>query len=207
MGVDEVCQRTADLMSLSDVHRWNVIKTLRSQSVAEHSFNVAVIARELMHRLRPSAGYMDLYNLLWWSLVHDAPETYTGDLDGKFKREHPRVSGAVADAEHVEFPWLESDRHSAGEHVIAIVKLADRIEAIQFIDTWGHGGRADGVFRELQRLMDESLPDVARVLQQPYEDVLEAAHLVMYQSVNERNGIQIRKQNVHERREVIGHVV
>jgi len=196
MDYDPLAYRTTDLLGLADVHRWGVIKMNRTQSVAEHSFNVAVIAMELAERL----GHDDIErDILWWSLIHDAPETLSGDIDGKFKRDYPSVSEAVHEAEAMAFPWFVDEAPNKYTVVNAIVKLADKIEAIQFIRTWGVGGRADSVYHELRKIMAmETVPWAARILEMNESELAGYVNRVMNYSTSDVCNIQDRKTKVPE---------
>lgn len=185
--------RTADLLALVDVKRWVVIKTSRTQSVAEHSFAVAIIAMELSERL--SNGKVgNMAELLWWALVHDVPETLTGDVDGKFKREFPAVRSALVEAEDIAFPWYKITR----QHVIpmdcqVLVKMADKIEAIAFITHWGIGPRADEVMRELTViLMGEMVRHAAQYFSLEEGFVRDHVRDLLHHSTTEQHSIQMR---------------
>lgn len=190
MSADALSDFTSDLLCLADVHRWNVVKTLRQQSVAEHSFAVAVIAKEICIRL----GQVDdafVSDVLWQSLTHDRPEILTGDIDGKFKRDYPEVKVAVDKAEKQAFGrgfMVDSPT------VSAVVKLADRIEGLSWIITWGRGVRADDVRRELLTIIhSETVPMVAKALNVDEEVIVAITRQILNHSVSESNCIQLRR--------------
>lgn len=151
---DKLAQRTIDLMGLADVPRWSVVKTMRSQSVAEHSFLVAVFTMELISRLSTfdMASPVSLGAVLW-AICHDAPETYTGDIDGLLKREWPGIKTILEQAEGAAFPWYAEMKDGMFPALIALVKVADHIESIVFLRQWGIGSRADDVGRELTTIL------------------------------------------------------
>lgn len=72
-----------DLRTLSFVPRWVITRNIRTQSVAEHSFYVAVYAGQLAHYLEYEG---DLGTLLHYALWHDVEEVFTGDIPGPAKR-------------------------------------------------------------------------------------------------------------------------
>lgn len=203
---DAVSDAVIDLLGLADVHRWSVIRTLRNQSVAEHAFAVAIIATDLTTRLTDwKHGSHNHCEILWWSLIHDAPETLTGDIDGKFKRNHSAVRSAVCDAENIEFPWFAMYASVIQPKVKVIVKLADRIEALRFIQDWGHGARADDVYREnLKSLFDDVVPWAAKVLEIDPDTVEAAVRFTLHYSTSESNSIQLRRHRKAAADEVIG---
>lgn len=183
--------RTTDLLGLCDVHRWTVIKTNRNQSVAEHSFSVAVIAMELMDVL-PVREHIQ--GVLVWALCHDAPETLTGDIDGKFKRDFPGVQQAVREAEGVAFPWYKTMAAIIPGNAKLIVKVADYIEAISFIQRWGVGPRADAVGRQLRVNMVPYVNQLAYILGRPEDEVTKAVMTTLNCSVEESGCIQFRSR-------------
>lgn len=125
---------------LSVVKRWGTVQTIRQQSVAEHSYNVAIIAERIAYRLFPS-GYLPdkgeriFGAVLTHALHHDRRESITGDLPSyakpyfdetaminsipawKYDRETEIGEGSAGD-----IPWIKF-----------IVKCADYIDACVFL--------------------------------------------------------------------------
>jgi 5'-deoxynucleotidase YfbR-like HD superfamily hydrolase len=123
--------RVVDLLNLSHVPRWSVVPLLRPQSVAEHSFRVAVIAMELMD----AAGIpltVRLGEVLGWALIHDGPEAETGDIPYNIKKYMP--NSILYQAESEMCPWYGK---TTGESA-AIVKIADKIEEVTWLREWGN---------------------------------------------------------------------
>lgn len=190
---DELCDRTIDLLGLDDVHRWVVIKTARLQNVAEHSYNVSVIAMEIAERLGVGKVSYVMCEVLRWAIMHDAPETYTGDIDGKLKREHTPVYEAIKKAERIAFPWYAAEDESIPILARIIVKTADTIEAATFIKQWGVGERAAHVYIELENIVfNQRIGELYEVSSHSMEYLHEVVHKVFHQSVHERNSIQMR---------------
>lgn len=129
--------RLTDLLALTYVPRWSIVPMLRTQSVAEHSHRVAVIALELEARLMWGGHPME------WAVIHDAPEARSGDIPHTFKSS---LAG-LEDAEYGALDWSynttpnapfdTSDKH--------IVKMADLIEAYTWLMAWGLGAHANRV--------------------------------------------------------------
>lgn len=93
-------------LRLSIVPRWGIISMLREQSVAEHCYNVAVIARYLCEQ----NGYEKHINSVVMEVLdHDHYEAWTGDIPGPAKGNNGLEDG-----------------------VSPIVKLADRVEACRY---------------------------------------------------------------------------
>jgi len=98
-------------LRLSFVPRWCIVKCSRTQSVAEHSFSVAVIAEKLCRIMK--VGDEATGVVVRKALFHDRYEVYTGDIPSPAKHQEER------DTDHWSHPL--------------IVKLADLIEAYIFI--------------------------------------------------------------------------
>jgi len=144
-----------ELMCLGDVSRWNIVKHVKPQSVAEHSFLTTVIALELC-RLTATSG---LYpHVMMTAMFHDATEAIIGDvptpaklLVGRehFQRAEAKLGGAIyaltlPDALPSEWDWVH-----------AIVKIADLIEAYVWIADNGVGGRAEVVKMDIRARLTE----------------------------------------------------
>lgn len=135
--------RIQDLLALSHVPRWGVVPVTRPQSVAEHSFRVAAIAMEICRYINgeelPSAGIIE-YHVILWALVHDAPESETGDFPSTIKDDFGvKILKVFEDA---RCPWIGKMRMRIHPLEAAIVGVADKIEAILWIRIWGVGPKA-----------------------------------------------------------------
>lgn len=64
-----------DILRASGVTRWHIVRTVRPQSLAEHTFDVVMIARAIAK----IAGYDD-YEIIKAALLHDLDEIITGDI-------------------------------------------------------------------------------------------------------------------------------
>jgi hypothetical protein len=108
------------LLNLSYVPRWVIVPMMRAQSVAEHSWRVAVIASELAARLGLGADKQLV--IIQMAVYHDYEEVLTGDVPSTEK----------------PYPKFESMSNSE-----LVVKLADYIEALTWVKLWAHS-RAHG---------------------------------------------------------------
>lgn len=135
--------RLQDLLALAHVSRWGIVPTLRPQSVAEHSFNVAAIALEIADRLHLAINSRLV--IIYHAFIHDAPEADTGDLASTLKQELPPHCLDVV--EHVLCPWYYDQERRALPSEHAIVKIADKVEAVMYIGRWGVGDRASSALK------------------------------------------------------------
>ncbi len=92
-----------EVMRLSNLKRWGIVEMSRSQSVAEHSYNVAMIAVHIVDRLENvSSDKTSLRSVVMgWSLAHDLPEVVTGDIPTPLKE---MMGDALGPAEGKLFP-------------------------------------------------------------------------------------------------------
>ena len=156
-----------DALSLSHVPRWVVVPMLRTQTVAEHSFNVAMIAQELMsrnpaitsHHVDDEMGTAPLVrreNVIWHALTHDIDECVTGDIPG-IAKQHMRAKRDIPD--------LVPDRPSIGVTLpeIQLVKLADIIESYTYCAKYGLGPHARDVqIKHLLPVLEEAINEASR---------------------------------------------
>lgn len=70
-----------DILRASGVTRWHIVRTVRPQSLAEHTFDVVMIARAIAK----IAGYDD-YEIIKAALLHDLDEIVTGDIPTPSKK-------------------------------------------------------------------------------------------------------------------------
>ena len=89
----------AELMRLKSTPRigWLLRGVRDVESVAAHSFGVAVIAMLLADRARAVGVEVNVERLLRMALLHDLTETRTGDLPSTIKRYFDKASIKAAD--------------------------------------------------------------------------------------------------------------
>lgn len=118
-----------DQLRAAGVTRWHIVETTRPQNLAEHQFNVAMIAR----RLGVLMGLITTEQavLVVKALVHDQHEIFDGDVPSSTK------TGS-------KLPHDRDDR---------IVQLADKMEALWFIQH-RHVDRPDVVLDCQKRLRE-----------------------------------------------------
>lgn len=71
------------LRMMSEVKRWQILRRIREQSIADHSYYVAVYAWQIAKAIEWTG---DKEALMVWALFHDVRETVTGDIPGPVKR-------------------------------------------------------------------------------------------------------------------------
>jgi hypothetical protein len=87
-------------LRLDRVKRWGIISMDKAQSVAEHSFNVAVITEIIAYELGMTEP--DVNQLVIDAIYHDCDETYTGDIPSPAKNSSERVPTIIKLADCIE---------------------------------------------------------------------------------------------------------
>lgn len=140
-----------DLLDLSHVPRWITFPVARPQSVAEHSFRVAVIVYDICRYM--CVDYQYMLTALLWALSHDGPESKTGDLPRPLKRIIGRDKLRILELEVC--PWVIALEPIEESEEQLIVEIADSIEALSWLTRYGVGikDKYDGedVCRKLEK--------------------------------------------------------
>lgn len=176
-----------DFLRASHVKRWHIVNTANTQTIAEHSYLVAVIA---MHLCAAYGGEeAEVHQTAVWALFHDAVEIRTGDIPTPAKRllrEADRMpEGADLGPDLFErldivlmprAPFLENGE--PGEMASRCVKMADAIEAAHWIRENGLGRHAEivsaGCWRRLEDLVARNTQEMNIDWYRPVNEVLMA---------------------------------
>jgi 5'-deoxynucleotidase YfbR-like HD superfamily hydrolase len=152
-----------DFLRAGHVKRWHIVNTACQQSIAEHSFLVAVIAMHLHKAMGGSEN--EVHQTAVWGLFHDAIEIRTGDIPTPAKRLLREADGQVAGEPDIfdrldvlllpDAPYF-NEGTCPSEMSIACVKMADAIEAAHWIRENGLGRHAEivasGCWRRVEDL-------------------------------------------------------
>lgn len=125
--------------------RWTIVPLLRSQSVAEHSWAVAIIAMELAKKM--GVGTEEIAHR---AVLHDIAEVLTGDVPSPLKK--AMVEAGVGHIVH-------HDPIEADDLIGAIVKIADTMEAIIYINKWGNTNQTALIFDEMYHRLEDELEE------------------------------------------------
>jgi len=128
----------ADIYRLADTKRWQIVKTAKPQSVAEHMYAVAMIARRIGMAIGMTKA--EIADCVEWALWHDVPEVYTGDIAAPVKQHMYEACGgdplAGLERKLCGEEYTEIEHRSLYENggiIRRVVKLADLMEAIKFL--------------------------------------------------------------------------
>lgn len=130
--------------------------------MAEHSFLVQLIAIDIGRKMGyiTEGGPFNVekeYHIMRWAMWHDLMEVKTGDINTPIKAKIGELAGSGW-LQGVEFNM--SDEYACiskdtGDTIKDIVKLADFIEAIVFLEEEGKGKHAKDVLKTLKSQMAE----------------------------------------------------
>lgn len=146
--------KMCDLMRLQHTQRWTIVPTTRPQSVAEHSFNVSVIALRIA---RYSPVSFNLATLREGALMHDATEAILGDIPTPTKS---KMRDMGFDPNSLDFT-ICGTMSSLPCHYEFVIKAADILDGIHFLTNFGTGGRADAVLKQLIKAYDAMILNCA----------------------------------------------
>ena len=127
-----------DILRASGVTRWHIVRTVRPQSLAEHTFDVVMIARAIAK----NAGYDD-YEIIKAALLHDLDEIVTGDIPTPSKK-RARENG-----------WELNDLYKSitGREITddesLIIQIADRMADLHWLWLHALGPHANKVYELL----------------------------------------------------------
>lgn len=135
-----------DVLRAGHIKRWNIINTTRQQTLAEHLFNVAMIADTILNKLG-NEEYRDI--TLAWALIHDVPEVVCGDTPTPTKKRMEELGWDMEKIYNDIDPTYKATKETAEEVGFGlpwkVVKAADLMEAIHFLTENGVGVHAKEV--------------------------------------------------------------
>lgn len=136
-----------DLMRAGSVKRWHLVNTTRTQNNAEHQYGVSILTGEIAGRLGLEPA--DVASLVAAAVVHDAGEARTGDMPSHIKKRLREALGPKFDEIMNQYDMPKPQ----GDHVKVIMKCADLLEAMIFLEEHRVGRHADAA---LAHLVDDS---------------------------------------------------
>lgn len=142
------------LRTLAHVPRWAILRVNRRQSVAEHSYYVAVYALEIAEAVNWKGDFGRLASL---ALMHDAEEVVTSDIPSPVKKNMvDHSSGWVHEKMRERMhPSSVYWRYAANDEEKAILKLADLVEgALYLADEKSQGnGNTEPMYNYIAELL------------------------------------------------------
>jgi len=150
-----------NIYTLKALTRYNNKFKIINESVAEHSFFVAVLVLKMHDDYK-----FDLGKALKMALVHDVPELHLSDVTHDVKHNFPKLAKEVLSAEYAimrnKYPnWLSVfTEFELGETPEAlVVKMADNLSCLQYATaeiTLGNQGYMSDVARDAGKRVKKS---------------------------------------------------
>lgn len=144
------------------VRRWHIVAVAREQTIADHMHRVGVIAEEILQRLGMFSWDNNLtLNVMRWAAIHDRHEFLLGDLPTPGKEAIRMELVRIVDGDPITLAAAKLDPEAEelrqcvepeGACPLAghIVKLADLLEAMNYVGIFGCGSHAREVWEGLQ---------------------------------------------------------
>jgi hypothetical protein len=120
-----------DILRAHSVKRWVIVSTTRDQSLAEHTFNVVMIARAIAKKYG-----IDDDNIIKAALEHDLDEIINGDIPTPTKERLFNSTKQLYSSGH---------NRDLSEPEYIIIKAADMLDAIWFLSDYGVGRHSANV--------------------------------------------------------------
>lgn len=127
-----------ELRTASIVKRWSIVRTLNTDTVAEHSFYVSFYALQIARLVNWPGPYADL---TFMALMHDVEETFTSDIISPVKKQivdPDALSNFVSEQMKERMPLVEAQLQAIadsmwGSSIERIIKVADKTDACLFL--------------------------------------------------------------------------
>lgn len=172
---DRIIDTLVALDTLADLPRtgWLLRGVRPCESIADHSYGVALTALLLTDALRSEGQVVDGERVLRMAIVHDAPEARTGDIPMPVKTAEAERAWDVVDARLAQSllpdallaDWQELE---AGESLEArIVKASDKLQMMTKALIYGdqRRGKLDEFWANPKNFRDMGLPLAERIYQ------------------------------------------
>ena len=145
------------------VKRYHVKRTHRTQTIAEHTFGMLMLVKQVTDIRATDERKVALYEAI---LHHDLPELFTGDVPAPIKRVHPELGPLMNSIEEGLAP-LYMDAGDLLPEDAVLLKWADRMELVMWCleeVRLGNTNMIPTVARGLGWILAVRVPDCARAL-------------------------------------------
>lgn len=154
-----------EMMRTGHVTRWQIVRTARQQTIAEHMYRTWVITVQLCKLMAIDQDTAASANV--WALYHDVPEVLTGDIATPAKEAMRRALPQDDPIRNIELAMSDTYRQAWEDSKISsmpwgitayeIVKLADLIEAKCFLGCEMVGNHAKAVYDGMCTSVDNKI--------------------------------------------------
>lgn len=144
-----------DIIRTGHVFRWQIVRTHRRQSIAEHQYQVAMFAEILARGIYPEWSDSERNKLVWACLIHDIPEIETGDIPTPVKVGFPELDNV----ENRFWNGRTGKPKKISDESFMILKIADALEAASFLAVEGFGPRTEGIYLSITKKINSLFSD------------------------------------------------
>lgn len=135
-----------DLLRAGGVKRWHIVETVRDQRLSEHMYNVSLLSGEIARQLemRPT----NIHLVMVAAMFHDIDEVISGDMPTPTKQ-RLRDAGVEPNDLFKEYQILDTKIFKQLiPDIEVIIKCADHLDTLFFLQTNGLGRHAEQVMQE-----------------------------------------------------------
>jgi 5'-deoxynucleotidase YfbR-like HD superfamily hydrolase len=137
---------------MGTTYRWQVVHLSKRQTVAEHSYFVTLLFLRFAEICELRGDVIS--SGLKYALLHDADEAWTGDIPGPIKRfmsDKPPIDQMMGN-------WASKvDKDRFSPVILALVKLADLVEAQKCLIKYGGNTHSEFVSGKYKELINQKL--------------------------------------------------
>lgn len=154
------------------VKRYHVKRTIRQQTVAEHTFGMLMLVKQVTEGYG-AYGLQARASLYEAIMHHDLPELMTGDVPAPIKRAHPELGPLIDSIEQDMYPLYRELTLTQEE--ASLLKWADRMELVLWcLEEYRMGNTyvKDTIRRGIGWILAGHMPDCCRKLTQEVIDEL-----------------------------------
>lgn len=188
---------------LSFVTRWSLLRRIRNQSIAEHSYYVALYSLQIAKLVKWPDAFPGtaggLGDLLQAALYHDLGEVVSGDPPGPVHRRailnadhwHKEIALGVKRrfGEGVTEEWRAANnpQSNIGLEIKSIVKVADSLDALFYLLTEQQmgNGTVRGVVAQERRRLFKAIDTMGKVLRLDINELVTSMSEVIHDHENE----------------------
>lgn len=140
-------------MRVSHVKRWQIVRTAREQTLAEHLYRVWLLVREFGPRVGLTPDEVRAAEN--FALLHDLPEVKTGDIATPVKSMLPPLDHIESAFSHEHLDAMAACTRKS----LKLVKLCDLIEAAAFLQVEAVGQHALSVLVDIEGRVEKIIND------------------------------------------------
>jgi len=187
-----------DVLRTGHVNRWQIVRTARQQTLAEHLYLVTMLSLEIADLISlEEITNEDKIALMDWSLNHDVPEVITGDIATPMKKMIrsmcPEDPFDILERQLSEKYSMAKDAVT-GNYLESVVKMADIMDGIIFLDTEGLGEHAEYVKKHLLESLTKHVK--IAIARWPVYDWLEVPAMLT-ELIHSKGNSQIEFEKLH----------